>query len=52
VAKGKRADLVLLDANPRADIANSQRISGVALHGRWLDRPAIETRLKALLANP
>jgi imidazolonepropionase-like amidohydrolase len=30
---GKRADLVLLDANPLADIANSVRIAGVMLGG-------------------
>ncbi|MEX0900289.1 MAG: amidohydrolase family protein [Gammaproteobacteria bacterium] len=33
---GKRADLVLLEANPLADVANASRIAGVMLNGRWL----------------
>ncbi|HEX2081611.1 MAG TPA: amidohydrolase family protein [Longimicrobium sp.] len=35
VEPGKRADLVLLDANPLADIRNTQRIAGVMRAGRW-----------------
>ena len=45
VAPGRLADLVLLDANPLADIANTRRIAGVALNGRWLDRPALDALL-------
>ena len=40
IASGKRADLVLLDANPLADIRNTSKIAGVMLRGRWL--PASE----------
>ncbi len=36
VEAGMRADLVLLDANPLADVANASRIAGVMLNGRWL----------------
>lgn len=36
VEQGKVADLVLLDANPLADIANSRRVHGVFVRGRWL----------------
>jgi imidazolonepropionase-like amidohydrolase len=36
VAPGARADLLLLDANPLADVANTERIAGVMLRGRWL----------------
>jgi imidazolonepropionase-like amidohydrolase len=36
---GRAADLVLLDADPLADIANTRRISGVIRGGRLL-RPA------------
>jgi imidazolonepropionase-like amidohydrolase len=32
---GREADLVLLDANPLADISNSRRIHGVMLRGAW-----------------
>ena len=35
IARGKRADLVLLSANPLADITNTTRIVGVAVGGRW-----------------
>lgn len=41
VAAGYLADLVLLDADPLADIANTRRIAGVMAAGRWL--PAEET---------
>jgi len=46
---GKNADLLLLDADPLADIANTQKRSGVMLKGRyypqselnqWLDQIA------------
>jgi Amidohydrolase family len=43
---GRRADAVLLDANPLDDIAHTTRISGVVLHGRWLDRPALDQLLR------
>ncbi len=35
IEKGKQADLVLLDANPLDDIANTERRSGVMLKGKW-----------------
>jgi imidazolonepropionase-like amidohydrolase len=48
VAVGRRADLVLLEADPLADIRNTRRIAGVMAGGRWLDAQAIEARLAAL----
>ena len=45
VAQGRRADLILLDANPLADIANMSRQAGVMVRGRWLPREEIERRL-------
>ncbi len=42
VETGKEADLVLLDANPLADIGNASRIQGVMLRGRWLDREDLD----------
>jgi imidazolonepropionase-like amidohydrolase len=36
VVPGARADLLLLDANPLDDVANTQRLAGVMLRGRWL----------------
>lgn len=45
VAVGRRADLVLLDANPLTSIANSSRIAGVMVNGQWLSKADIDTRL-------
>ena len=45
---GKRADLILLDANPLADVRNTTRRSGVMLRGRWLPKAEIEKRLAAI----
>jgi len=45
IAAGKRADLVLLDANPLVNIDNSTRIAGVMVNGRWMSRAAIDKRL-------
>ncbi|HLT34820.1 MAG TPA: amidohydrolase family protein, partial [Enhygromyxa sp.] len=48
VEVGKRADLVLLGADPIADITNTRTIEGVMLRGRWMPR----AELDALLAEP
>jgi imidazolonepropionase-like amidohydrolase len=48
---GKRADLVLLDANPLDDIQNTRRIAGVVIDGHWLDRNRLETMLVDLAAR-
>ena len=56
IEKGKLADLVLLDANPLDDIANTQKIRGVVLAGRYFDRRALDEMLrgvaKAAVAEP
>jgi len=38
---GEIAELVVLDADPLADVANTQKISAVIHHGRLVDRPAL-----------
>jgi imidazolonepropionase-like amidohydrolase len=48
VATGASADLVLLDANPLSDIANTQKIRGVVVRGRWLDQAFIDGALAEL----
>jgi imidazolonepropionase-like amidohydrolase len=48
---GKRADLVLLDADPLADIANTRRIAGVMVNGRWLSRRTLERMLAEVAAH-
>ena len=47
VAVGKRADLVLLDADPTKDIHNARRINAVLLDGRLLRRADLDTLLDA-----
>ena len=47
VAVGKRADLILVDANPLADITNTSKIAGVVVNGRWLPRGELDARLAA-----
>ncbi|HEU4829331.1 MAG TPA: amidohydrolase family protein [Gemmatimonadales bacterium] len=50
VRTGARADLLLLDANPLTDIANSLRINGVMVNGRWIGS-AERTRMLDALAS-
>ncbi len=45
VERGKLADLVLLDANPLDDIANTRKIRAVVLAGRYLDRAELDRML-------
>jgi hypothetical protein len=42
---GKRADLVLLEANPLEDIVNTRKITGVMVRGRYFDRADLDTIL-------
>lgn len=46
IEPGKRADLVLLDADPLADIRNTRRIRAVVLNGKLLDRAALDRLLR------
>jgi len=50
VARGMRADLVLVDANPLADVTNFPKQSGVMVRGRWLSRADIDKRLRQYAA--
>jgi imidazolonepropionase-like amidohydrolase len=55
VAAGKDADLVLLDANPLADIRNVGRIHAVILRGRFIgpaERERILSRAREIAAEP
>ncbi len=42
IAPGHEADLLLLDADPLADIAHTRAIHAVVLDGRFLDRSALD----------
>jgi imidazolonepropionase-like amidohydrolase len=43
-----RADLVLLDANPLENIANTTRIAGVMVRGRWIPKSEIDRQLAGM----
>ena len=47
---GKNADLVLLDANPIADVANLDKIAGVVLGGKYFSKQALD-KMKSDVAN-
>jgi imidazolonepropionase-like amidohydrolase len=51
IEKGKRADLILLDANPLEDISNVAKIAGVMVNGRWFPRDEINARLETIAAR-
>jgi imidazolonepropionase-like amidohydrolase len=51
VAVGRRADLVLLQGNPLADLQNLTRRDGVMLRGRWLPQSEIQDRLDRIAAS-
>lgn len=45
IEAGKRADLVLLSANPLTDISNTMKIDAVSIGGRWLERAALDSMI-------
>ena len=51
VEAGKRADLLLLDANPLDEVANVERRAGVMVRGRWLPESELRQRLETLAAS-
>lgn len=50
VAPGQRADLLLLNANPLADLRNIAKRAGVMVNGRWLPQADIQARLERIAA--
>jgi imidazolonepropionase-like amidohydrolase len=51
VEKGTLADLVLLDANPLDDIANTRKIRAVVANGRFFSRDDLDTLLRGVEAQ-
>ncbi|MGH7585991.1 MAG: amidohydrolase family protein [Gemmatimonadales bacterium] len=51
VEPGKVADLVLLDADPLADIGHVRRITGVMRAGQWIPQSAAKAMLDSLAAS-
>jgi imidazolonepropionase-like amidohydrolase len=52
IERGKIADLVLIDADPLIDIANTRRISAVILRGQYFDRAGLERLRTQVLEAP
>jgi imidazolonepropionase-like amidohydrolase len=52
IAAGRMANLILLDADPLADIAHVSRISAVVLRGRLFDRTALTRLVDDVSAAP
>jgi len=54
IAPGRRADLVVLDADPLRDIRNTARIATVLIGGRVLERPMLDSSIEMArrLLNP
>jgi len=50
IAKGKLADLVLLDRNPLDNIANTEKIAAVIVNGRYLSRAELDKMLAGVVA--
>jgi imidazolonepropionase-like amidohydrolase len=48
IAAGKEASLILVDANPLANVGNALRISGVVVRGTWLPKADLDAKLAAL----
>ena len=48
VAVGKRADLILLEVNPLADVGNAAKRAGVMVRGRWVTESEIQKRLGSI----
>jgi hypothetical protein len=51
VGKGLRADLLLVDANPLADVKNVSKLAGVLAGGRWFTALELNRQLAALRAR-
>jgi len=51
VVEGRRADLLLLEANPLDDVRNTSKIAGVMVAGRWFTADDLKKRMIALRAS-
>ena len=48
VSIGRRADLLLVEANPLEDVANASNQVGVMVRGRWHPKAELQAKLDAL----
>jgi len=50
IEKGKIADLVVLDANPLAEIGNTRKINAVVVGGTLITKPELEKMLAGVVS--
>lgn len=48
MAVGRRADLLLLEANPLENVANARRRVGVMVRGIWVPEAELQRQLNAV----
>jgi len=51
LTKGKRADFIVLNANPLENIRNTREIDDVYLYGAKLDREALRAKFKQAVVD-
>jgi imidazolonepropionase-like amidohydrolase len=51
IAAGKRADLLLLEANPLEDVSNASRRAGVMVRGLWLPEEELRKMLDQMAGS-
>lgn len=51
IETGRRADLILVEANPLDNVGNLARRAGVMVRGRWIPEPEIQDRLAKIAAS-
>jgi imidazolonepropionase-like amidohydrolase len=51
IAFGQRADMIFLEANPLADVANLSKRIGVMVHGEFITEEEIQKRLSSIAAH-
>jgi imidazolonepropionase-like amidohydrolase len=49
IERGRRADLVLLTANPLENIGNTTRIEGVSVGGKWIPRTELDRMVETAI---
>jgi imidazolonepropionase-like amidohydrolase len=51
IKQGAISDVILLNANPLEDISNTQKIEGVLIGNKWMNRSTLDDMLKKLEKN-
>lgn len=51
ISPGMRADLVLIESDPRADLAALRKLAGVVVTGRWIPRATLDAELERIRAR-